>query len=133
MQIFSNNFISPTLRRYFFKVANPVYFIIIGDEVYSGGYVQIRLSANDDDKTYIFKSKLDESVLSSSCVSLPFPDEARYEELAGSVGGPDERPAGGVQEAELAAACLPLFELGWSHVLEHFQVTFGRLHVLTQG
>ena len=51
--------------------------------------------------------------------SLSFLDDIRDEELAGLVGGPDERAAGRVQEAQLVALLLPVGELLRGHVLLH--------------
>lgn len=69
----------------------------------------------------------------SGTLSLLIFDQTRYKELASSIRGPDQRTAGGVQEAKFRPLGLPLLEPSWCDVLEDFEVPFGRLHVLPEG
>lgn len=63
---------------------------------------------------------------------LPLLQYTRDEELARLIRTAHQRPAGRVQEAQLIAASLPLGKLLRRHVLDHLQVSIGRLHVLAE-
>ena len=55
------------------------------------------------------------------------------EELSGLVGAANQWTRGRVEEAELGAALLPESELLGRDVLDHFEMSLCRLHVLAQG
>ena len=68
----------------------------------------------------------------SSC-ALSFVHYVLDEELAGLVGAADQRTGGRVEEPEVVAPGLPLAELFRGDVLDDFEVSLGRLHVLAEG
>ena len=68
----------------------------------------------------------------SSC-ALSFVHYVLDEKLSGLVGAADQRAGGRVEEAQVIAPGLPLAELFRGDVLDDFEVSLGRLHVLAEG
>lgn len=60
-------------------------------------------------------------------------ENACDEKFTRLVGTAHQRTAGGVQESQLVATCLPVFEFFRRNVFDYLQVPLGGLHVLTQG